>query len=155
MIKVKTVKVTPEMAQNWLDNHNTRNRALSRSKVNLYKNDIVNGNWNLTHQGIAIYVNGEVADGQHRLKAIAEAGIPVTTMVMYNLPLGVAADIDRHKARTEADAIRIGDLSEWIKTQEIQVIKMIVMMHKGRVSTYSPREIAEIGESMRDEVEFS
>lgn len=155
MITVDTVNVTPEMAQEWLDKFNTRNRAISRSKVNLYKNDIKQGNWSLTHQGIAFYVNKELADGQHRLKAIAEAGIPVKTIIMRNLPMGVGADIDRHKTRTEADAIRIGDLSEWIASQEIQVIKMIIMCHKGRVSTYSPREIAEIGELMRNEVEFS
>lgn len=154
-IKTTTVTITPKMAQAWLDEHNTRNRSISRDKVNLYKNDIKNGNWSLTHQGIAFYINGELADGQHRLTAIAEASIPVKSIVMHNLPLDVGADIDRHKTRTEADAIRIGDLSDWIKSQEIQVIKMIIMCHKGRVSTYSPREIAEIGELMRKEVEFA
>lgn len=155
MITVHTVEITSKMAQGWLEKSNKRNRNISRAKVNMYKSDMEHGKWSLTHQGIAFYKNGELADGQHRLKAVVESGVPITSIIMKGLPMNVGADIDRHKSRTEADAIRIGQLSDWIGSQEIQVIKMIVMCQKRQVSTYSPREIVELGETMKWSVQFA
>lgn len=154
-IKDKIVEITPKMAKEWLDKTNTRNRNLSRSKVNLYKDDMAQGNWSLTHQGIAFYVNGELADGQHRLQAIVESQMTIRMRVFYNLDMKVGADIDRHKPRSEADAIRIGQLSYWMKSQQIQIIKMIIMCHKERVTNYPTRELVEIGELMHPEISFA
>lgn len=70
------VFVTPEMAYDWLV-HNTNNRDLRPLDVLYLKQCILSGNWRVTHQGIAFYADGELADGQHRLNAIADAGVGV------------------------------------------------------------------------------
>lgn len=43
-----------------------------------------NKRYQLTHQGIAIGVDGTLLDGQHRLLAIAKAGISVPIVIATN-----------------------------------------------------------------------
>jgi hypothetical protein len=74
-------------------------------KVNIRKlvRAIKNGEWVVTHQGIAFNVNGHVIDGQHRLQAIIEAGIAVEVMVTFNLPHGAFKALDRGAVRNFGD----------------------------------------------------
>lgn len=86
-MKSKTEIITPEMAMDWLENHNPRNRPISEPTVQVYAGDMKNGRWSLTHQGIAFNVNGDLIDGQHRLWAIVFSGKNVEMMVTRDLPL--------------------------------------------------------------------
>lgn len=52
---------------------NTDNRNVVLKRVALYMDDMVNGFWLPTHQGIAIDETGNILDGQHRLRALVEA----------------------------------------------------------------------------------
>lgn len=155
-VKVKThvIDVTPAMAQRWLD-QNTRNRNLSKKKVETYTHDMKEGRWTLTHQGIAFYSTGQLADGQHRLMAVVRSGKTVTMQVTTGLKIQSGADIDRHRPRSETDAVRIGGLSDWMKTQHISVIKAILNLHKDSAGTYSIKELTDIGEQIEENVRFA
>ncbi len=101
----KIEKLTPEIAMEILDNHNPKNRSVSENTVQSYATDMRNGKWQMTHQGLAFDVNGNLLDGQHRLWAIVFAGVPVEMMVTRNLPVetkqGFTMDaIDRNRVRT-------------------------------------------------------
>lgn len=88
------VTVTPEMAINLLEN-NRNNRPLSHRKVEMMVNDIKSGKFELTHQPIAISEDGKLIDGQHRLTAVCESGIPVDMFVAYNAPRSTKIDIGK------------------------------------------------------------
>ena len=94
----KVELVTPALAKEWLEK-NTNNRILNDVRVNDYIRDLKNGHWQLTHQGVAFYENGVLADGQHRLIAIAKSGISVEILVTRNMPLSTAHCHDRGKTR--------------------------------------------------------
>lgn len=77
--------ITPEMAQKYLDTRPPWQRNVRPGWVSSLARMIKEGSFLLTHQGIAFNENGSNTDGQHRLLAIIEAGIPVKMMVTRGL----------------------------------------------------------------------
>lgn len=108
-MKTKTVQelITPEKAEQYLKK-NKRNRPINLTTVELYANDIRNGNWLFNHQGIAFNEKGELIDGQHRLEAIRMAKIPIMINVTTGLSdekrngviVNVMDTVDRGRVRT-------------------------------------------------------
>lgn len=92
-IHTELMLVTPEMARHWLQ-RNLNNRAVKPSKVLRLAHAIKDGTFRTTHQGVAIFDDGRVADGQHRLSAIVLAGKPVSILVTTGLPNDAADAID-------------------------------------------------------------
>lgn len=107
------VKIIPAMAVEWLK-HNNCNRPLRKSLVAAYARDMRSGNWAATHQGIAFGESGALLDGQHRLHAIIESGVPVLMMVTRGLPekikgavIATMDAVDRGAVRSVADQMQI------------------------------------------------
>jgi hypothetical protein len=109
-ITSEVVTLDPIQAREWLDNHNTRNRPLNPNTVEMYARVIKDGRWKVTHQGIAFDTNGALIDGQHRLAAIALAGVPVRIMVTRNVDPDEFSVIDVGRRRTPADALGIAGI---------------------------------------------
>jgi hypothetical protein len=96
--------ITPMQAKQYLEtNHN--NRTLRKSVVAEYACEMVEGNWKLTHQGIAFDLRGNLLDGQHRLAAIVEAGIAVQMLVVRGLATQDQLVMDDHAKRSASDAL--------------------------------------------------
>jgi hypothetical protein len=72
--------ITPELAQEWLDRGGT-NRKITRRRIDAMAAAIQRGEWRLTGEAIKLDHEGRVRDGQNRLHAIAQAGIPVRSAV--------------------------------------------------------------------------
>lgn len=118
--------VTPEMARGILDNNNTSNRRLTQNKVNIYSSDLMEGKWAITHQGIAFYEDGVLADGQHRLEAIVRTGISAIMLVVCGLDYESAIFIDEGKKRTVADVSDISPFHDAV-TKDMQSIAAVVI----------------------------
>lgn len=103
--------VTPEMARQWLEkNHN--NRPITRARVSLIKEQIDNGTFTFTHQGIAFYGDfEELADGQHRLVAIAEGEKSVELLVTWGLSKDTVHAIDRGRPRSITNVLNFMGMS--------------------------------------------
>lgn len=112
-MRVRVEKVTPKRAQEWLDrSHDVHQRSLSRGRVEKIVHAILAGQWQLTHQPIAIDSTGRVFDGQHRLHAIALAGqdvpdLSVELLVAWDAEPASFDVIDTGAARTPADTLKI------------------------------------------------
>ena len=94
--------ITPELAKELLT-HNIVNRHLSMARAKQYAKDMENGLWQINGEGIAIDVDGNLKDGQHRLQAIVLANMPVQMFVIR----GVSKDTtlyDRGRVRSISDA---------------------------------------------------
>lgn len=106
-IKQMYVEISPELARHWLES-NTRNRNVRKSFVRQLVKKIKNGEWQEeTLDAIGFYEDNTLANGQHRLEAIAAAGIPVRAYVKWNIPLKAANCIDSGKNRTASDIVSI------------------------------------------------
>jgi hypothetical protein len=98
------VLVTPALAEKMLE-HNTDNRPIRNADVEHWKKIIENGGWRYMHQGIAFDVLGVLQDGQHRLKAIVEAGQPVEMMITVGMPRENFSVIDTNRRRSFGDVV--------------------------------------------------
>lgn len=68
------VLVTPEMASDWLTARRWEHqRAISAAIVAKYLRDMREGRWKVTRQGLTFDTGGYNIDGQHRLRALANA----------------------------------------------------------------------------------
>ncbi len=81
-MKTKLTKVTPDLARSWLK-ENTHNRNVRQSHVDFLAGEMKNGRWQVTHQGICIAEDGVLIDGQHRLLAVVQSGVPVEMMITH------------------------------------------------------------------------
>jgi hypothetical protein len=100
--KVETI--TPEHAAFLLEG-NTENRRVRRVVVTRYAHDMREGNWMVTGQPIIL--NGDrLLDGQHRLMACVEAGVPFETMVVTGVDSSVMPNIDKGTPRRLSDTLR-------------------------------------------------
>lgn len=84
--------ITPQRAQELLKT-NPRNRTINKSFVDMLTKNILNGQYEETHQSIAISKDGVLIDGHHRLTAVANANIPVRMQVTYDANNSTKIDV--------------------------------------------------------------
>lgn len=107
-MKTTIQTVTPKQAAEWLDPQcNHTNRALRPSHVAFLAQEIRNGDWMVTHQGIALSRTGRLLDGQHRLAAIVQAGKAVQMSVSVDMDDEVFRAIDCGLKRANHDRIQL------------------------------------------------
>ncbi|MGX7681229.1 hypothetical protein ACSMXN_20275 [Jatrophihabitans sp. DSM 45814] len=98
--------ISPKRAAELLD-ANTANRPVSKPVVRGFAEAMRRGDWLVTHQGIAFDTDGVLVDGQHRLAAIIEAGVPVELTVFTEVDAGTFDVLDTGKRRNAADVLAI------------------------------------------------
>lgn len=100
----KLIDVTEAAA---LLKRNTRNRNLNAKVVATLTRALANGEWAVNGEAIKISEEGDVLDGQHRLAAIVQSGIPMETLVISGLPVATQDTMDAGRRRTTADVMKI------------------------------------------------
>ena len=104
-MEIKTMTVTPALARDWLK-LNKENRALRPNYIQKLAESMKRGEWTLTHQPIAMG-DGRLLDGQHRLLAFLESGLPKLQMsVAIGVPAQTFDVIDVGINRSHADIYR-------------------------------------------------
>lgn len=101
------VRVTPDLARDWLAKNHPNNRHQRPRLVKKYAADMAPGLWAFTPESIIFSVSGVLQNGQNRLMAVTEAGVSVWMMVDFGWPEDLIKQIDRGIARTNADALTI------------------------------------------------
>lgn len=129
-MKTELMLVTPQQAQKWLTETNINNRRLDDKTVAFYAREMSDGRWNTTHQGIAFYKDGTLADGQHRLAAIAKANKDITVLVTTDLDKETYAGIDLLRAKSLNDVIKIGGKADWLDPKSVETVRVIYDVNK-------------------------
>lgn len=108
-LKSSVEVMTPERADELLrfSFGKVSQRFLSEKRVRGIVRALENGEWKVTHQGVALDADGVVIDGQHRLEAIRQYGKPVPIMVTSGVDRDAFSVIDVGAKRTAADALHI------------------------------------------------
>lgn len=81
---MKWIKVTPELAWEWLESANSINRRVRDMVVERYANDMRAGRWRRTTTPIKFDKDKILLNGQHRLWAVVQSKMTVEFLVMYN-----------------------------------------------------------------------
>jgi len=139
-LHISIINVTPATARTWLKK-NSINRHLRDEIIAKYTRDIKDGRFETTHQGLAFYEDGTLADGQHRLHAVIRADIPVKFVITHGLPRHAGQIIDQNAPRLTHDAIRIGGGPDWIDRNIVAMVRFVL----GRMGDNTlPRSVPQI-----------
>jgi hypothetical protein len=103
---VYVVQITPTDAQALLE-RNTNNRLPKPTAIERYARSMKDGQWKVTNQGLGIGRNGELVDGQNRLLACIEAGVPFETTIATGLDGGAKDVVDVGVRRSLGDSLRM------------------------------------------------
>lgn len=110
-LSFEIVTVTPDLAEKWLGK-NVKNRHISQRVVDKYAKAMAAGEWLLDGESIKFAVNGDLIDGQHRLKAVMESDRSISTFVVRGIPSVAQTVIDTGRARTAGDALGIAGFAD-------------------------------------------
>jgi hypothetical protein len=117
--------VTPELAEALLAT-NTSNRKVSQTNVEKMKRDMRNGDWQIGTDAIGVSSDGHLLNGQHRLTAVIESGIPVMMPVMRGLENRSVVVLDTGKSRTLADLLKMsGETRVHLLASVIRAVLML------------------------------
>lgn len=143
----QVVLVTPDYARDTLANRNERNRYLSASRVRQYAKAMADGDWSLNAETIKFDIYGQLLDGQHRLAAVVEAGVPVHMFIAVGLPPDAQDTVDRGRARQFGDDLAIkGEVNAKRLAAAVRVIYIyqrsgLVTRHSGRTQNPTPQDL--------------
>lgn len=117
------------MARKWLL-YNPANRPLNEKRARQYAEDIKMGKWELNGEAIKFYSDGTLADGQHRLRAVIIANMPIKSVVITGLSKDVKVQ-DRGKNRSTSDIMRLKGYSKDIASHKtVAIAKLHYLIQK-------------------------
>jgi len=86
---------------------NTTNRKIRQGSVNYYANEMINGRWKETGQGISFFEDGSLADGQHRLLGIIKSGVTISLPVARGIKKDAMGSYDVGAKRSVGDYLNL------------------------------------------------
>lgn len=139
---VSTVEtVTPFKAKLWLETKNLDcNRNISDTVVRDYANTMKRGEW-IIAESLKFDMEDVLIDGQHRLKAVCLANIPIDFLVARGYERTSAKAFDCGKNRNLANRAQI-DGESWVKPRHTSVFKNLfyAIGENGRILKKMTRE---------------
>ena len=127
----QVVVITPERASELLAN-NPINRSVSVRQLAFLKKQLLDGKWLLNGETIKVASDGTLLDGQHRLMACAQTGVPMPSLFIDNVPKETMHTIDTGKNRNGVDVISMFLGKDQKYSSKISsTAKFIMMFDKG------------------------
>lgn len=115
LARVTVELITRALAEEML-RFNKANRHVRKSIVRRYARELAIGTWTLSDQAISFGEDGALINGQHRLLAIVESGVPMLSLVIRGLPVEAKANLDMGERR------RLSDVLSWMGESECNVL---------------------------------
>jgi len=107
MVGTTWVLMTPDEAKRSLDKYNKHNRDPKPTTVAAYTSDMRHRRWLFTPEPLIYLLNGELANGQHRMLAVIESGCAVFMPVVRGAPNNIMRVIDTGTPRSTPDVAKI------------------------------------------------
>ena len=106
MIEARVERITPVTALKMLE-MNKINRGVRQSHVSFLARQMSEGQWVMTGEPITVDVDGNLANGQHRLWAVVESGVAIDVLVVRGVPREAQEKSDQVYARTAANTLEL------------------------------------------------
>lgn len=102
-IKAKMELITPALAKKWLETINVNNRGISQNRVGQYTQLMQLGLWDENNgDPIQLDVDGNLVNGQHRLKAIVNSGVELKMFIVRGVSRYARNTIDTGVSATNS-----------------------------------------------------
>lgn len=103
--------ITPAVAQELLE-RNVENRKPKARAMAQYARDMEAGEWNPDASDIKVTKDGLLIDGQNRLMACIQAGVPFPTLLRTGVDKDAREHVDQGVKRTAGDALKMAGVSD-------------------------------------------
>jgi hypothetical protein len=103
--------ITPDVAASLLE-RNVNNRKMKVRAIRNYARDMQSGKWNADAADLKFNRRGELIDGQNRLQACVDAGVPFPTLLRTGLDDAARQHVDQGVRRTVADSFRMAGVPD-------------------------------------------
>jgi len=102
------VKVTPEMAKEFISQGITIQRTMKQNKISEFTRMMLDGKWRYPNGQVLIFnKDGIMCDGQNRCQAIINSNKSIKFDICRGIPVENCDSIDNCTARTHADLLTI------------------------------------------------
>lgn len=145
--------ITPQMAKDLLAS-NKNNRKISKRIVNQYARDMLEGRWKNNGQSILAAEDGTLIDGQHRLMACVQSGVPFQAFLVRGVPEETRSTIDAGRKRSAADALFLSGHTPYHTTGVAASARLIINYLRGESLSQTP-SASEIFEFVEAQPEVS
>lgn len=146
----ETILITPELGKDILSNHNNY-RRLNAKRVRVYMDSMVNGGWRLS-QPILFDENGKLCDGQHRIQAVIDSGIPQWFIIICGIPSESISSLDNGQPRT-ANQVLMFERSD-AYSRAAQIVRAIKLMPNHKFQVLLNSELPELWDKYYEYVSF-
>lgn len=99
--------LSPDAAKLLLDNHNFKNRGLKKHQKKFLRRQIEAGKFVYNGETIVVGDRGQILNGQHRLVACWESGIPIEVLMVFGIPQAAFVTIDQGARRNGGDVLAV------------------------------------------------
>lgn len=120
----RVIHISPNLAEQWLTDRNKRNRKYSMHNLRKIIAAVRNGEWMLNGETIKFDEDGNLLDGQHRLRAIVETGVTLEIACLFDIDPMSFPTIDNGKSRSGFDIITAAGI-EGAKNQTAGVLARV------------------------------
>lgn len=130
--RYERVVITPTMAKLLLEHFNNNPRGLNLAKAEEYAKEMSYGRWTSEESATFIRFNEDLdmKDGQHRIKAITIANMPIVMMVAWNCSHEENMDIGMKRS----EMMFYKDGADWITTDIKAMAKQKLTLDKGTMA---------------------
>jgi len=150
----QVVIITPERAKELLAN-NPINRDVNKANLLFLKKQLTDGKWLLNGETIKVASDGTLLDGQHRLIACAESGIPMPSLFIANVQKETMHTIDTGRNRRGCDVVSMYLGKEQKYSSKIaSVAKFVMQFEKGLSASSIDGGGKDIGPDNSDYIDF-
>jgi hypothetical protein len=125
--------VTVKMAEQWLTHNNGHNRPVYDSKVREYTDHMLTGRWQFNGETIGFDETGTLLNGQHRLWAIIESGLPQKFLIVRGLPSETQLTMDQGTRRSPADQLGLAGIGTEIDRTIAAAVRIYIQWQTGRL----------------------
>jgi hypothetical protein len=101
------LELSPDLNRHVLESRNNNNRDVRPAKIKLFVRDLLEAHWMLTGDTVKFGTNGELLDGQNRLRASLIAQVPIRTHVVFGVDPKAFAVLDSGAGRTSGDTFKV------------------------------------------------
>lgn len=145
-IQTTLERITPAIAEAYLLT-NTMNRPPRNSHVAKLAADMVSGNYQINGSTIVFNGDGTLLDGQHRLMAIVEAGVPVDMIVVRGVSKVAMKTIDANISRKAHDVAQMMGFTS--ASNLVGTVRLLMALKTGRVADGKMATTSQIMEFLR------
>lgn len=146
----ETILITPEFGQEILENHSNY-RKISEKRVKLYADSILKNKWKIS-QPLIFDENGKLCDGQNRIKAVIDTGMPQWFIIICGFPVDSIDTLDNGQPRTANQVLSFQREDAHSRAAQILRATKLMPNHKGAVVLNS--DLTELWDKYEDYVRF-